>query len=52
MSYEEAVFSIEIGIEETNKLIDAGYRVIGVGEMGNETVTINLNKTIQICIEV
>ena len=39
MSYEEAIFSIEIGIEETNKLIDAGYRVIGVGEMGIANTT-------------
>ncbi|MDO4720086.1 MAG: nicotinate-nucleotide--dimethylbenzimidazole phosphoribosyltransferase [Peptostreptococcaceae bacterium] len=34
MSRDEAVRAIEIGIEETLKLIDAGYRVIGIGEMG------------------
>lgn len=34
MSREEAIQCLEIGIEETNKLIDSGYRVIGIGEMG------------------
>ncbi len=39
MSYEEATLSIEIGIEETNKLIDMGYKVIGIGEMGIANTT-------------
>lgn len=34
MSREEAIQAIEIGIEETVRLIDEGYRVIGIGEMG------------------
>ena len=39
MSYKEAILSIEIGIEETNKLIDMGYKVIGIGEMGIANTT-------------
>ncbi|OHD10407.1 MAG: nicotinate-nucleotide--dimethylbenzimidazole phosphoribosyltransferase [Spirochaetes bacterium GWC1_27_15] len=34
MSREEAIKAIEIGIEETNKLIDEGYNLIGTGEVG------------------
>lgn len=34
MSYEEAVKAIQIGIEETEKLIEEGYEVFGTGEMG------------------
>ena len=39
MSREEAIKSIEIGIEETSKLIDSGYKVIGIGEMGIANTT-------------
>ncbi|MDP4209864.1 MAG: nicotinate-nucleotide--dimethylbenzimidazole phosphoribosyltransferase [Bacteroidota bacterium] len=34
MTREEAIHAIEIGIEETCKLIDKGYDLIGTGEMG------------------
>lgn len=34
MSYDEAVRGIGVGIEETEKLIEAGYEVFGTGEMG------------------
>lgn len=34
MSYEEALISIEIGIEMANEYFDKGYKVIGLGEMG------------------
>ncbi|OPJ56002.1 nicotinate-nucleotide--dimethylbenzimidazole phosphoribosyltransferase [Alkalithermobacter paradoxus] len=34
MSKEEAIKSIEIGIEIANNLIDEGYKVLGIGEMG------------------
>lgn len=34
MSYEEAVRSLEIGIEMANEYFAKGYRVIGLGEMG------------------
>lgn len=34
MSREEAVRCLEIGIEETSRLIEKGYRIIGIGEMG------------------
>lgn len=34
MSREEVVKAIEIGIEETNKAIDAGVNLLGTGEVG------------------
>lgn len=34
MTREEAIRAIETGIEETNKLIDEGYTMIGTGEVG------------------
>ena len=34
MTREEAIQAIEIGIEETNKAIDAGYNLIATGEVG------------------
>lgn len=34
MTREEAIMAIEIGIEETNKAIDAGYNLIATGEVG------------------
>ncbi len=34
MSYEEAVKSIEIGIEIGDKIISEGYNIIGTGELG------------------
>lgn len=39
MTYEEAVKSIEIGIEETDKLCRKGYNLIGVGELGVANTT-------------
>lgn len=39
MSRDEAVLSIEIGIRQTIKLIENGYRVIGIGEMGIANTT-------------
>jgi nicotinate-nucleotide--dimethylbenzimidazole phosphoribosyltransferase len=34
MTRQEAIQAIEIGIEETTKLIESGYTLIGTGEMG------------------
>ena len=34
MTRAEAIQAIEIGIEETTKLIQSGYNIIGTGEMG------------------
>lgn len=34
MKYEQALEAIWVGIEETEKLIEKGYSVIGTGEMG------------------
>ncbi|CAH2211950.1 nicotinate-nucleotide--dimethylbenzimidazole phosphoribosyltransferase [Tepidibacter aestuarii] len=34
MTYDEAIRSLEIGIELSNKLINDGYTVLGIGEMG------------------
>ncbi len=34
MTYNEAIRSLEIGIELSNKLINDGYTVLGIGEMG------------------
>lgn len=34
MRYEEALEAIAVGIEETEKLIEAGYELFGTGEMG------------------
>lgn len=34
MGYEQALEAVWIGIEETEKLIEKGYNVIGTGEMG------------------
>lgn len=41
MSREEAIKAIEVGIDETNKMIDNGYNLIGTGEvgMGNTTTS-------------
>lgn len=39
MSRKEAIMSIEIGIQETSHLIDQGYQVIGIGEMGIANTT-------------
>lgn len=39
MTRDEAIKAIEIGIEETSKLIDVGYKVIGIGEMGIANTT-------------
>jgi nicotinate-nucleotide--dimethylbenzimidazole phosphoribosyltransferase len=39
MSRDEAIRAIEIGIEETNKLIDAGYDLIATGEVGIANTT-------------
>lgn len=34
MTYEQALEGIFVGIEETEKLVEAGYEVFGTGEMG------------------
>lgn len=34
MTYEQAMEAIEVGIEETKKLIENGYEIFGTGEMG------------------
>ena len=39
MTKDEAVKAIEIGIEETNKLIDEGYQLAGTGEVGIANTT-------------
>lgn len=39
MSREEAIHAIEIGIEETIKVIDEGYDLIGTGEIGIANTT-------------
>ncbi len=43
MTRDEVLRAIEIGVEETRKLAQAGYRVIGTGEMGlGNTTTASL----------
>lgn len=39
MSYEDAIKAIEIGIEETDRLCNLGYNLIGVGELGVANTT-------------
>lgn len=39
MTYEEAIRSIEVGIEEAEKLIKDGYRILGTGELGMANTT-------------
>lgn len=39
MTKDDAIKAIEIGIEETNKLIDEGYQLVGTGEVGIANTT-------------
>ena len=48
MHRHQCITALNIGIEMSKKSKKEGYSLVGVGEMGNKTVKINLNKTIQI----
>lgn len=39
MTYQEAIKSIEIGIDEAEKLIKKGYQILGTGELGMANTT-------------